>query len=380
MKLKLSNISSSFGIPALEGMSGFDLVIGDDGCVQDYGKVLDNHVDDVADCTGLTLCPGWIDMHTHVFKDICDIALEPDLIGPRRGVTVLVDAGSSGCATFPTFRDVFLCKRDYPIFAFLNYGSLGIIRCNVIGDYETDDFIQEEETLACIEKNREWIKGVKVRACSVVLKSRRDVELVEAAKKLACKAGLPLMVHIGEPKPELKDILEVLRPGDIVTHCFHGKNRGRILDSKNDRLLGYVLEAKSRGILFDVGHGCASFDFQVGKKAIEQGFLPDLYGTDLHNLCYPYPAVSLAVTMSKLMACGVPKAKVLEGVTLTAAKVLEIEDFQGPLPGKKARFTLFSISGDPREYCDSMGNSLGVDRRFVPHFAILGTKAYPCME
>jgi dihydroorotase len=376
MRFVLSNINSAFGIPFLKGVSNFDLLV-EDGIVKKYGKGLNSECDDFADCSGLTLCPGWIDMHTHVYKDICDIALDPDLLGPKRGVTAVVDAGSSGCLTFQTFRNTIIEKRKYPVYAFLNYGSLGIIRCNVIGDYETDDFIQEDETLACIQKNRDVIKGVKVRACSVVLKNRRDVEIVAKAKALAERANLPVMVHIGEPKPELADILQVLTAGDIVTHCFHGKRNGKILGISN-RILDPVLDAKRRGVLFDVGHGCASFDFAVGQAAAKQDFFPDLFGTDLHKLCYPFPVESLAVTLSKMLSCGVPFDQVLYGATIQAANVLNIEAYQKSFLGKKARFTLFTVEDRQKTYHDSMGNSLDVQRQFVPHLAIVGEEIFPC--
>ena len=298
------------------------------------------------------------------------------MIGPVQGVSVLADAGSSGHVTFPGFRKYIIDTKPYGIFAFLNFGSIGLIRTNVIGDFETDDCIQSDETLRCIEANRDVIRGVKLRACRVTLKGR-GIEIVHRASAAAREADLPLMVHIGEPGPPLGEILNSLRAGDIVTHCFHGKPGCIIGD--NGRIIPEAYAARERGVLFDIGHGGASFDIHVGRRAVlDEGFRPHLISTDLHSHNINGPVHSLALTMSKMLACGLDEEEILEGVTAAPARSLGIEDYQSGILGREARFTLFETVENEKTFFDAGGNGIQPSRLFRPRFTILGSKVISC--
>ncbi len=372
-KVVIQHIERALELPVLN--PGDSLLIGEDGTIEAVGSIEVPPDCTTIDARGMTLSPGWVDMHTHVFDGICDIAVEADRIGPRQGVTTLVDAGSAGHITYPGFRKYVIDSHPYEIFSFLNLGSAGIIRTNVIGDYETDDFIQPEETIKCINENRDFIKGVKVRACCVVLKGR-DVEVVEQASQVAVETGLPLMVHVGEPRPYLSDILNVLREGDIVTHCFHGKPGG--LFSMDDRMMEEALAAREKGVLFDIGHGGASFSFDVGKRALSIGFKPDLISTDLHLHNINGPVFSQALTMSKMLALGLPEEEIIQKVTTKPAEILKIEDLKRDPIGKKARFTLYSIQSKPVEVFDSSGTKISIERQFTPKYTVIGTQDTAC--
>ena len=329
----------------------------------------------IIDCLGLSISPGWIDMHTHIYKGVCDIAMEPDAFGPLTGVTNIVDAGSAGCITFEGLRDYIIKKKEYNIFEFLNYGSIGITRCNVICDYETDDFIQPDKIKETVMANKEYIRGLKVRACKVVLKGR-GIEIVDNAAKLAHQLEIPLMVHIGEPLPTYKEVLDVLDEGDIVTHCFHGK-LGNLVSSGH--VPDYAKIARQRGVLFDVGHGGASFDCHVGIKAMSEGFFPDLISTDLHTGSY-HKAGSLAAVMAKLHALSMPFVDVIRAVAVTARHVLRIEDYSSGSIGKLADFTLFSITHEHKRFVDSSGEIIDTHLQFIPEYCIANGKLYSCSK
>jgi dihydroorotase len=374
-KLLLKNISRSFNLGDF-GTVPFSIAIDGDGKIEKTGEISGAPGCEVIDAAGLYVSPGWIDIHTHIYDGVCDIALNPDLIGPARGVATIVDAGSAGHITFRGFKNYIIQPRDYEIYSFLNYGSIGITRCNVICDYETDDFIQPEETLACIEQNRQYIRGLKMRACKVVLKGRRGVEIVRDAAGLALKAGIPLMVHVGEPEPQLGDILNVLNKGDIVTHCFHGKPGG-IIGVHDGKIIKEARAARERGVLFDIGHGAASFDFNIGRKAIAQGFKPDLIGTDLHSHNFPKPVGSLSITMAKMVSCGLEPGEVLDMVTRKPAEVLRLDDARrGIRTGIRACFTLFEIEEKEKTYIDAKGNPVVTALQINPVMTVIGSKVY----
>ena len=373
-KLLIQNVGSVYEIPELS--PGDDILMSAAGTVVAVGPLQKPKGCRCIDAQALSLSPGWIDMHTHVYDGVTDIALDPDLIGPRQGVTVLVDAGSSGHVTFPGFRKYLIDPKPYRIFAFLNFGSIGLIRTNVIGDFETDDCLQPDETLQCIQSNRDVIRGVKVRACTVTLKGR-GIEVVRRASATARAANLPLMVHIGEPGPPLGEILNSLHPGDIVTHCFHGKP-GRITGN-DGRIIPEAYAARERGVLFDIGHGGASFAIRVAQQAVlNAGFQPDLISTDLHNRNIDGPVHSLAVTMSKMFACGLGEAEIIAGVTTNPARALGIDDYRSGIVGKEARFTLFETVENGETFFDADGNAITPARRVCPRLTILGSEVITC--
>ena len=367
----LKNIGDAYFIPGIGKGDSVSII---NGRIS-FDMLPETFYSSIIDCSGLSLSPGWIDMHTHIYKGVCDIAMDPDRFGPATGVTGLVDAGSAGCITFGGLRDYIIKQREYSIFEFLNYGSIGITRCNVICDYETDDFIQPEEVEEVVKINRDYIRGLKVRACKVVLKGR-GIEIVKDAADLAHRLGIPLMVHIGEPLPTYEEVLDVLDKGDIVTHCFHGKP-GNLVSSGH--VPEYAVSARRRGVLFDVGHGGASFDYHVGAIAMSEGFFPDLISTDLHTGSYN-KAGSLADVMSKIHALSMPIPDVIRAVSVTARNVLRIEDYSSGCAGNIADLTLFSISHEHKQFVDSVGNVVDTYLQFVPEYCIANGKLYTCSK
>ena len=98
-----------------------------------------------------------------------------------------------------------------------------------------------------------------------------------------------------------------LRPGDVVTYCFSGTPEN-VLDDRTGRVRDSVREARGRGILFDIGHGMASFDFRIAEAALADGFPPDTISTDQYRRHVgSVPQHDLPRTMSKLIAAGLPE-------------------------------------------------------------------------
>src|SRR5439155_6630419 len=139
---------------------------------------------------------------------------------------------------------------------------------------------------------------------------------------LAEQAKLPLMVHIGETEEPLPAVLDHLRPGDIVAHCYTGKPHG-ILDG--DRVLPEVTAARERGVLFDSAHGKSNLSFDVARRAIAQGFLPDVLSSDTSGRNWRGPVFDLLTTMSKLMALGVPLTECVYRATVAPARMLGLD-------------------------------------------------------
>jgi dihydroorotase len=360
---------SDYAEPAL------DVLIGADGLVKAAAPALNDPPPEgtrVLDAAGAYLSPGWTDLHAHVWYGGTDISIRPTQCGAPRGVTTIVDAGSAGEANFHGFREYVLEPSVETIYAFLNIGSIGLVACNRVSELIDMRSIDFERTVAVVEANRDRIVGLKCRASGVILGSW-GMEPVRLAKKLSRILKLPLMVHVGEAPPLYDDVLEVLEPGDIVTHCFNGKVGGSILEDES--LYRLVEAAGKRGIVLDVGHGGASFSFEVAEAAIKRGLKPHTISTDLHNRSLDGAVWDLATTMSKLLALGMTVEDIVTAST-TRPRAAIAKPADGFLkPGTRADFTLFDVVDADLTVKDSTGRPAKLGRVFEPRQAIIGAKA-----
>jgi dihydroorotase len=161
---------------------------------------------------------------------------------------------------------------------------------------------------------------------------------LERALDAANRLGLPLMTHIGKPPPSYDEILERLRPGDILTHCFRPAPNAAV--GADGHVLPALRKARDNGILFDIGHGMGAFGFASAEAAIGDGFAPDIISSDVHMLCVDGPAFDLLHTMSKLVTCGVPLAAAIGMVTDAPARAIGRPELGHLAPGAPADITL----------------------------------------
>lgn len=324
----------------------FDVLIIDgriDKVEKDMGQCL---ADEVLDVSGMYVVPGLIDMHTHVYPKGTNLGIFPDSIGVDMGVHTVVDAGSAGALNFENFRDNVIKKAKTEVYEFLNISKYGLkYGKGELSDLKNLDFNLNRQVIA---KNREYIKGIKARASASVV-GEMGITPIKMAKDFAKEMGLPLMVHIGNAPPRLGEVLDILEEGDIVTHIYHGKPGG--LFNPDGTVLKEAADAYGRGVIFDVGHGNASFSFNVAEKAIKMGYKPITISTDLHIRNVNTSVRSLLLTMSKLLSLGLEAEYVLKCVTVNPAKILKLD--KSITPENKADIAVLKIEEDPIEVQDS---------------------------
>lgn len=339
--------------------------------VDDNGFVTDKRFGDseLIDAKGAYLSAGWCDLHVHVWHGGTDISVRASQAGRATGVTAMADAGSAGESSFHGLREYVIDPAAETIRAFINIGSIGLVACNRIPELMDLRFIDIDRTLAAIEANRDVICGIKVRASGVIV-GTWGITPFRIAKRVAEIAKLPLMVHVGEPPPMIDEVLPLLDPGDIVTHCFNGKPAGSIADT--DELWRMARQAADRGVLMDVGHGAASFDFDVARRALEEGFEPFSISTDLHLWNINGPVHDMALTASKLHALGMGVESCIAAITERPRGVLNLPARQGATSGVRADFTLFRVVDTNLEAVDSMGKTLRLSKAFEPFETIIG--------
>ena len=200
----------------------------------------------------LYVSPPWIDSHCHIYHGMTSFGLRPDDVGYKQGVHLLVDAGSSGEETVRGFREYVLPHYRTKVKAFLNISSIGLVTMQESFDMRKLD---PDKTAACIEKNKDFLLGVKVRSSQVIVEDK-GIEPLKRAVMAAEKAGKPIMIHMGENPPTNEENLQLLRKGDVLSHCFHGKDVK--LWTEEGEPIPALQDAIERGVILDVAHGAAS--------------------------------------------------------------------------------------------------------------------------
>jgi dihydroorotase len=166
--------------------------------------------------------------------------------------------------------------------------------------------------------------------------------------------GLPLMLHPNDSPLSLAEMLQQMKAGDIMTHCFHQSTTG-VLDA-GGLVRREVRQAVEGGILFDVGHGAGSFSYKVAETAMAQGLLPGTISSDLHKWNVQGPVYDLATTISKFMLLGWTLQEAVEKVTVAPARAMGMLGEIGTLaPGACADIALFKVRENSRTLEDAIG-------------------------
>ena len=310
---------------------------------------------------------GWIDGHTHCYPASPIYHDEPDKVGVESGVTTVIDAGSTGADDVDDFqRLAATCKTR--VHALLNISRIGLLRQNELADPADIDPVLAQ---AAIRRHPGFIVGIKARMSGSVV-GESGLQPLRMAKQIQQANGnLPLMVHVGNTPPDLDEIVALLGEGDLLTHCFNGKPN-RILTPAGE-LRQAVREAMRRGLLLDIGHGGASFSFEVAELAIAQGILPHTISSDIYcKNRIKGPVYSLAHVMSKFFAIGMTLEQVLACVTHQAADALRLPGKGRLEVGADADITLFEVSCGPTLFTDTEAGARSGDRQLLPLAALVG--------
>lgn len=293
----------------------------------------------VIDATGQYVSPGLIDLHTHVYHGATCWGVRADPIAARTGVTTWLDVGSSGAFNFPGFREFIAQPASSRIYALLNISSIGL----TAQTWELANLNYLDVDLCCklIDHNRDLILGVKVRVDKNTT-SGTGLAGLERGRQAAEASGLPMMVHIGMGPPTITEVLDFMRPGDILTHCFTGHSM-RIVD-EDGGLLEVAKRAWDSGIVMDIGHGAGSFSFTTASALIAAGHRPDVISSDIHQFSIHGPLFDMPTCLSKFLALGMSLEEVIAASTVRPAQVLGMADEIGTLkPGALADIALWRL-------------------------------------
>jgi dihydroorotase len=320
---------------------------------------------------GRLVTPGLVDIHAHVFVNGHDMGGHTDHHCRCSGVTTLCDAGSAGSSNFAGLRHVLDHEVRTRVRAFVNLSAIGITGTSRGGELSHFPYADPEGCARTITENPDLAIGVKLRYGPGLVWEYTN-EPVKLARKTADMAGgVPMMMHITDSPIPLPDLIEHMKPGDIVTHCYHGRAHG-IMGQEKQFLLKEVVEAQRAGIIFDCAHGRNHFSFRMIEKALDQGFLPDTISTDLTvTSATRGPVWDLPTTMSKLLHFGMPLDELVRRSTSAPAKIMGYEGTVGTLqPGANADISVFELRDGRFEMTDSERETIIAKRRLIAQLTL----------
>lgn len=331
----------------------------------------------VLEASGRVVTPGLIDVHVHVYDGVAPLGIPADPNCIAKGVTTVLDAGSAGAHTFPLFRRQVIHVADTRVFALLNISVVGQSTWspdNPHGELLDLRYANAKLAIRTIEEHRDVILGIKIRL-SRELTGENDLKALAIAREASDAVRLPLMVHFGDSFSPLKEILAVLRKGDVVTHTFHGRPGG-ILNA-DGRVLPEVRAAVERGVHLDVGHGRGSFSFEVAGQAFRQDLLPGTISSDVHRYNVDGPVFDLATTLSKFLHLGLSLEQVVERASTNAARVFGFPEGLGTLrEGAEADVAVWRVAEGDFEFVDALGVRRIGHRRLVPVATVKAGRIY----
>ena len=315
----------------------------------------------VVDAAGLYVVPGLIDLHAHVFLGTEPdaylsnglTAVAPDSHSFRSGQTTLVDVGGAGWRNFGQFKANIIDTSRTRVLSFLN-----IVGSGMKGGPVEQNLADMDARLTAmrIGQHPGVIVGIKVAHYS-----GPEWDPVDRAVQAGTAANVPVMIDFGGHNPPLSldELLNThLRPGDILTHMYaHVRGRSPIVNAQGE-VEPYVLAARKRGVIFDVGHGGGSFLWRQAVPATKQGFFPDVISTDLHTGSQNAGMKDILNTMSKLMNLGMPMQQVITANTAKAAAIIKRDDLGHLGVGTEADVAVLAIRKGDFGFIDSSGGRM----------------------
>jgi dihydroorotase len=334
----------------------------------------------VVNAKGLVVTPGIIDMHTHNFAGTepdnylrnSYYANQPDGFTFRVGVTTVVDAGSAGWRTFEKFKDQTIDRARTRVLAFLNIVGEGMTG----GPPEQNNADMDARLSADMAlKYNDLIVGFKVAHYN-----KPDWVPIDRAIEAGKIAGnIPVIVDFGGSGLSLEELtMKKFRPGDIYTHTYGGggKEREAITDPLTGKLRPFVFEARQRGVIWDVGHGAASFSFSHAIPATKAGFFPDVISTDHHGGSMNSAMKDILNVMNKFLTLGMEVPAIINSVTWKPAQVIHREQLGNLSVGSEGDVTVLRIRKGKFGVFDQMGQLLEGKQRFECEVTVKGGRVF----
>ena len=335
-----------------------------DGKIAAIGINAVGPANEIIDARGLIVTPGLIDLHTHIYWGGTSLGVDPDAYMAKTGCTTLVDAGSAGPANFHGFRAHIIEPAKSRVLAYINASFAGIFAFSpavMVGESGDIRLLNPAEVVRVAREHSDVIVGVKVRV-GLVASDGIGAAPLDIAIEAADALGLPVMAHLDHPPPSRTEVLSRMRPGDVLTHCYRPfpaaptRADGQVRDE--------ILEARERGIIFDIGHGKGSFCWDVAGAMLDAGLPPHSISSDVHMMSAEGPAFDQLVTLSKFLHLGMDVSNIIKASTIGPAQAIGRPELGSLAVGGPGDATLLRIDEGAFPLTDAKGVTVEARQRF----------------
>ena len=350
------------------------------GRVAAIGETIESTANEVRDVSGALVTPGLIDLHTHVYWGGTSIGVDPDHVSRRSGCTTLIDAGTAGAGNLLGMRRHVIEPANARVLVFINVSFPGIFAFSkdvMVGECSDLRLLNASECLQAAKEHADIVAGVKVRVGRIA-GGNSGIGPLDIALEVAEELALPVMAHLDLPPPGRKEVVERLRPGDVLTHCFRPFPNAPVRGS--GKIFAEIVAARQRGVIFDIGHGMGSFGFGTARAMLENQFFPDTISSDVHSLCIDGPAFDLLVTMSKFLSLGMPLEDVVRSATVTPASAVGRPDLGTLREDGVGDATVLDLREGEFHYIDATGEAICGNQRLFAKGMVIGGKWYAAGE
>lgn len=357
-----------------QGIDGQHDVAFTGGKVAAIGKSLKGDARETKDLTGYIVTPGLIDLHTHVYWGGTSLGIDAEDFARKSAVTTAVDTGSAGPGNYPGFRKHVIEPSAVRILAYLHVSFAGIFGFSarlMVGESHDFRLMAAREAVGVAQSDPDNIIGIKVRIGRHA-SGPTGINPLTIALQVADETGLPLMCHIDEPPPSYEEVVEMLRPGDVLTHCYRPFPNSPLTGA--GEVKPAILAARERGVYFDIGHGMGSFGWKTAQGMIAKNFPPDVISSDVHSLCIDGPAYDQVTTMSKFLPLGMSLGEIIRASTETPARALRRPGLGNLKPGTEGDASVLSLRQGKFGLEDVLGEVINVDERIFAEGCVIGGK------
>ncbi|WP_425049742.1 amidohydrolase/deacetylase family metallohydrolase [Psychromarinibacter sp. S121] len=361
-------------IDPAQGIDGVQDVALKDGKVAAIGPDLGGDAKEVSDLSGLIVTPGLIDLHTHVYWGGTSLGIDADLFAKTSAVTTAVDTGSAGPGNYPGFKKHVIEPATARILVYLHVSFAGIFAFSkniMVGESHDWRLMAPREAVAVAKSDPENIIGIKVRIGKHA-SGPSGIDPLVIALQVADETGLPLMCHIDEPPPSYEAVVDMLRPGDVLTHCFRPFPNSPL--TGDGLVKPAVLAARERGVIFDIGHGMGSFGWDTARGMMANNFPPDVISSDVHALCIEGPAYDQVTSLTKFLPLGMSLSDIIRSSTETPANAIRRPELGSLKPGTPGDVSVLSMKKGSFDLEDVLGEIVTVDERLFAEGCVIGGK------
>ena len=331
----------------------------------------------VIDAEGCIVLPGLIDYHVHYYLNATENGVQPDAASFCNGITTAVDGGSCGAGGYEMYRRSTMAMSEVRILNYLLVASGGQA-CDRYPENLDPKFFDEPKILSLFARYPDNLVALKTRISNGIVTPDMARRSLDATVKLADKIGTRVVVHVTDCCIGLDELASFLRPGDVICHIYQGKGSNTCLDQDGQVLPG-LWEARKRGVLIDGSNGRSNFDLEVARKAVAQGFTPNVISSDNNTSSYfLQPLHTLPRILSKYIDFGMSLEDVLGTATITPAELIGMPELGSLAEGTPADVCILKLKKKAVPYTDINGHQFTGTQALVPMMTFKDGKCMYC--